>query len=294
MVTERRVVDDRVLLLGLDSLYRGAMMRHERGELLTCARRVAMALRAKPASCPVEGYYAEDPGLTEYFRLIRTFQTVRESRTTEVSSLREFERLRTVVSSPLFGRPAHEGFLLPQGRDAMSEALIRTRPDWSVERLTAAARTAAYDMDDISLVGLAARIQDAVVLTALRESVVLYSEAIELVCAHQAQAHYVWNVDDDLAINAKRFVDTFNGLFGSELPTPEPERAEYYWTASMENTIYGRCVRLGHDHSGRHYHWAIRGTDAPEFSVHEFWQPEIWTSSRYSTALSRRALPPEL
>jgi hypothetical protein len=38
MATERRVVDDRNFLLGLDKLYRDAMQQFERGELLRCAR----------------------------------------------------------------------------------------------------------------------------------------------------------------------------------------------------------------------------------------------------------------
>ncbi len=78
---ERRVVDDRVFLLGLDKLYRDAMKQHERGELLGCARRVAEALHVTPADVPVEGYYAEDERLTEYFRLVRALQDVDEGAT---------------------------------------------------------------------------------------------------------------------------------------------------------------------------------------------------------------------
>jgi len=65
MVTNGYVVDNRVFLLGLDKLYRDAMKRHERGELLACARRVAAPLHETPADVPVEGYYAEDEQLTE-------------------------------------------------------------------------------------------------------------------------------------------------------------------------------------------------------------------------------------
>ncbi|MEP6741527.1 MAG: hypothetical protein ABJB61_03440 [bacterium] len=41
---EYRVVDNQTLLLGLDYMYRETMMRHESGELLVCARRLAAAL----------------------------------------------------------------------------------------------------------------------------------------------------------------------------------------------------------------------------------------------------------
>ncbi|MBZ5538082.1 MAG: hypothetical protein LAO31_19180 [Acidobacteriia bacterium] len=168
MFTNACVVDNRVFLLGLDKLYRDAMKQHERGELSACARDVAAALHVNPADVPVEGYYAEDQQLTEYFRLVRALQKVDESRTPAVASLREFQRLLEVTSASLYGRPQHKGKLLPVGRDPLSQALLDTQPDWTVARLTAAAHAAAHQTDDISLVGLAARIQDAVVLTAVR------------------------------------------------------------------------------------------------------------------------------
>ena len=74
-----RLVDDRVLL-GLDKLYRDAMERYERTELLTCARRVSQALSVSPHQIPVEGYYVDDARLTEYFRLVRSLQKVDQSR----------------------------------------------------------------------------------------------------------------------------------------------------------------------------------------------------------------------
>ena len=44
MFGEKRVVDNRVFLLGLAELYRDAMKGREAGELPTCARRVAQTL----------------------------------------------------------------------------------------------------------------------------------------------------------------------------------------------------------------------------------------------------------
>jgi hypothetical protein len=174
MFTERRVVDNKVFLLALDKLYREAMKQQERGELLRCARRVAKALQAMPADVPVEGYYAEDQKLTEYFRLIRALQEIDEALASPVASLLEFQRLLDVTSAPLHGRPQRIGKLLPARRDALSQALHDTFPEWTVKGLAAAACKTAREIDDISLVGLAARVQDAVVLTAARESVVLY------------------------------------------------------------------------------------------------------------------------
>ncbi len=67
MAIERRVITNRIFLLGLDELYREAMKQNERGELLACARITAKALSLEPADVPVEGYYSEDDELTEYF-----------------------------------------------------------------------------------------------------------------------------------------------------------------------------------------------------------------------------------
>jgi hypothetical protein len=116
MFAERLVITDRVFLLGLDYLYREAMKRHERSELLRCARRVADLLRVPPADVPVEGYYAEDVLLTEYFLLARALQEVGEGRAPEVSGLPEYRRLLEVACAPLFGRPQKKGKLLPAGR----------------------------------------------------------------------------------------------------------------------------------------------------------------------------------
>ena len=136
MITEQRVVDNRVFLLGLDKLYRDAMKQHERGELLMCARRVAEVLHATPADVPVEGYYAEDEQLTEYFLLVRALQSVDEGATSSVASLPAFQRLRDVASAPLYGRPQYGGKLLPTGCDALSQALHARSPNgrWPVLR----------------------------------------------------------------------------------------------------------------------------------------------------------------
>lgn len=297
MFNDQRVVDNRVFLLGLDKLYRDEMKRHERGELLMCARRVAEALQVAPSDVPVEGYYAEDERLTEYFRLVRALQDVDKGKTSSVDSLSEFQRLRDVTSAPLYGRPQYKGKLLPTGRDALSQALVNTFPNWSVESLTAAAYNSARKFEDISLVGLAALIKDAVVLTAVRESVVLYAQPIAAAALDPPQPKYVWEVDKDLARQARRFIDTFNTLFGESLPPPDPAQAELYWHAYDDNEVLGRCVRLGYDKTIlpiRHYHWAICRAADGGFAVQEFWNPELWTTTRYRSALSGFERRPEL
>ena len=284
MFGDRRVVDNRVFLLGLDKLFREAMKGHEVGELLPCARRIAQALGVPPADVPVEGYYGESPELTEYFLLVRALQEVRESLKSGVASLPEFSRLLEVVSSPIFGEPISEGMLLPKGNDPLSQALEATKPNWSMESLVPLAGTFAEDRDNFSLVGLAARSRDAVVLTATRESVVLYARVV--VGSARRRPRYSWEVDKDLSQAAARFVETFNRLFGDRLPAPKKRHAETYWHACKDNEILGRCVRIGVDDSKRpviHYHWAIYRE--VELRVHEFRHPEIWTTARYRSAL---------
>jgi hypothetical protein len=289
VINECKVVDNRVFLLGLDKLYRDVMRQHEHGELLTCARRVAKVLRVSPAIAPVEGYYAEEEALTEYFLLMRALQSVRKEARSSVESTPEFRRLVAVASSPIFGVPEQDG-LLPIGRDPLSRALGESRP-WTLGGLTAAARDIARATDDISLVGLAALAGDSVMLAATRESVVLY--AVKTMSLAPRMPTYVWKVDDELAHRARRFVDTFNRLFGEELPPPEPAQAERYWHAHKSNNVVGRCVQLGYDDTrfpNPYYHWAIhRGPDG-ELVVDEFWKDEIWTTTRYDRAAHPRVI----
>ena len=285
-------VDNRTFLLGLDYLYRETMKRHERGELLVCARCLATALDVAPADVPIEGYYADDQKLTEYFRLVRALQAVDERATPSVDSLPQFQRLRDVTTSPLYGCPQQDGKLLPVGRDALSRALVDNLPEWNVQRLTAAACAVAQQIDDISLVGLAALVQDAVVLTALRESVVLYAEWV-LGGLPPPNPKYVWLVDKDLTEQARRFIDTFNALFDESLPPPEPAQAERYWHAFEANEIEDRCVRLGCDDTVSpplQYHWAIYRTRENIFAVQEFWHSDVWTTARYHGCVVKATL----
>jgi hypothetical protein len=264
------------------------MKTHERGELLGCAREVAAALDVQPAIVPVEGYYGEDPDLRDYFLLMRALQVVPGARRKQVAALSAFTRLFQVTSAPLYGTPAASGMLLPAGMDALSRALDDTKPDWSLERLLAAAHDAAVSTDDFSLIALAARVKDAVVLTATRESVVLYAAVIAGSRMRPEPPQYVWQVDATLAAQARRFVDTFNALFKEDLPPPEAVSAQTHWAACQRNKIAGRCVRLGYNDAlapTQQYHWAIYRTPDGTLAAEEFWHPELWTTERYRAAL---------
>jgi len=287
--TTVKVVDNRMLILGLDELYRNAMKAFESETLLPCARKVAQTLQVQPAKLSAEGYYHETPALQEYFRWMRSLQEEKESAEANVRHLREFQLLWDVTNSPLYGRPQREGRLFPFGRDPLSQALEDTKPDWSVERLVKAAYDAALEYDDISLVGLAARTRDPVVLTATRESVVLYAEVVTLGYHEEPKFRYEWCVDEALEATANRFIETFNRFVPGALPRAESANAEHYYKAYADNEIIGRCVRVGKTEDGsQHYHWAIAITRSSlleyELAVDEFWSKTIWTTERYREA----------
>jgi hypothetical protein len=279
---EKRVVDDRMFLLSLDDMYRTAMKRHERSELLACARAVASALDRQPAHVPVEGYYTEGEDLTEYFLLMRALQALDASHVPAVRRLDEYQRLLDVVTSPLYGRPVGSGMLLPMASDPLTLALESTRPEWTIARLTEAACSIARSSNDFSLVALASLTADAVVLSALRESVVLYAHIAVLCVSAPVEPRYVWTVTEEVAKRAARFVATFNALFDENLPKPVAANASQYWSKNVAFGILGRCVRIGHDGGlpPRHYHWAVTRTEGG-LSVVDFWSPDIWTTERY-------------
>jgi hypothetical protein len=117
------------------------------------------------------------------------------------------------------------------------------------------------------------------------------------VASHPPRLEYVWRVDEELAEHAGRFIDEFNRLFGEELPPADREQAERYWHAYDGNEIVGRCVRLGYDDTVvpiRHYHWAICRVGVGDIAVQEFWNPEVWTTTRYRSALRGGERCPEL
>jgi hypothetical protein len=272
-----RVVDNRTLVLGLDYLYRESMKEVEADKFLDCARTVANQLGVRPADVPVEGYYAETRELREYFRLMRALQRQDEAAERRVRKGDEFRLLWELTTSGMYGRPVREGKLLPKGWDPLTDALKETT-EWTIPRLVEAAYRIATDADDWSLVGLAARTNDAVVITATRESAVLYAAVFTLGVPREYR--YEWRVDNELAAAANRFIETAN-RFVTPLPRAEPENAAVFFLAFDGCEVLGRCVRIAKDPAGmQHYHWAIRALDGVD-DVEDFWSPEIWTTTRY-------------
>jgi len=280
--TELRVVDNRVFLLGLDELYRSAIKKHEGGKLLKCAQQVAGDLSLAPAEVPVEGHYAEDGSLNKYFRLMRALQSQDASRELEIRHERAYRRLKEVTESPIYGAPVDSGSLINRSRDVLYGALADTAEDRTVDAITLAAYELASDSDEYSLVALGALARDAVILTALRESVVLYAD---LVCfGLPSEPRYEWLVDPVIEQRAQHFVTSFNNLFGESLPRPHESSAGAYWSACDTQEIVGRCVCIALDDGVdpvKYYHWAIDRNGRGELSASDFWDTEIWTTEQY-------------
>lgn len=284
--TVERVVDDRVFLLGLYELYRTGIKPHERKELLPAARSVAAKLNVRHDDIPVEGYYAEDRWLSEYFRLLRTLQKVNAGgRGGPVENAHEFNRLLEVVSSPIFGKALDQGGVLPQGRDPLAAALLSTT-NWTVTDLMERAQKIAIEGDDCSLVALACLARDPVAIIAMRDSVVLYFDGVTL--GNPPVPTYTWTVEPEIAKRAERFITTFNKLFTEEVPAPTPENADLFGAAYFERASFvGRCVQIGETQGSKgHYHWAVFAEADGKPQIHEFWADEVWTTEQY-----RRALP---
>jgi hypothetical protein len=278
--TEERVVDDRMFLLGLDELYRIGIKEHERAELLVAAREVASTLGVRPAEGPVEGHYGQDDQLREYFQLMRALQGVEASARPRVEGLRDFQTLSQVAASPLFGEPTFNGMLFPVSRDPLARARD-TVATWSVAELTEAAHRIAAESDDFSLAGLGSLASDAVLLTALRESVASYAAPATMGIA--SLPAYVWRVSPEVAKRAARFVTTFNALFVEEMPEPVADNADYFGAAAFkQGDISGRCVKLGQLQTpAKYYHWAIVTDAEKKLAVRDFWADEIWNTERY-------------
>jgi hypothetical protein len=287
---EKAVVSDRVLLLGLDKMYRDDMELHEAEVLLPSARVVAKTLGVVPRGQPIEGYYSESAELAEYFGLIRGLQETHPRRRAEVRHMPEFRRLLQVCSARIFGYRQVDSGLLPVGHDSLSEALQLRTGIWEMTALINEASAVAKAKGDYSLVGLAAWVKDAVCITAARESIVLYAEMVLVSDEILPDRKYEWNVSVELSEGANRFIEEYNGLFSSRLPTAKPENAQDYFEACQGNRVGGRCVRIGSDNSASpvmHYHWKIDESEDGSYAATSFWSHEIWTSERYREELRR-------
>lgn len=278
-----KTLDNRALVLALDYLYREGMKLFEVEKLLPASRNLIDKLSLKVIDAPIEGYYCESEKLKEYFLKIRTLQQCSEKRKQEVEKLEAYQLITEVMSSEIFGSGKAQGFL-PQRLDPLFYALQNISVGkWTVEAIISEANSIATHHDDISLVGIAAFINDSVVLAALRESVALYG-AVAAGCAMiPPKIVYEWNVDKVLQNKVNRFIRSFNTLTSNSVKEASPDNVEYFYDAFEENHIIGRCIYIGYDDTKdpiEKYHWAIK-PEGNKVVVEDFWSTELWTTERY-------------
>ena len=280
-----RKVENRSLVLALDKLYRDRMKVFEIERLLPASQTLVKQLSLSVVDVPIEGYYIESKELTEYFLNIRTLQEQDIVEKQKVIHLESYNLLYEVMSSEIYGLQGQNKFF-PQRFDSLYFALDTTHPsDWKVKKLTEKAHNFSIEKNDISLVGIAAFIKDSVVLTALRESVVLYG-AIAAASGFMMDTpiyKYVWDVEKELENKVNQFIKSFNALTSSKILKACSATAEYFYEAYIDNDIFGRCVRIGFDDSKYpvdNYHWAIN-QENDNMTVDEFWSTEVWTTERY-------------
>ena len=290
------VVTDRILLLGLDAVYREGMKRQESSILLSCARVVAKALAVDAATGPVEGYYVENEKLSEYFQLVKALQATDVDRRSEVERMPVFARILSVFSSKIYGYLTNHDGVLPTGHDCLSTALQTSAGHWETSALLKASGSAATENDDYSLVGLASRLSDAVCVTAVRETVVLYAEKAltgdDLDDLLRTPV-YTWEVSEEVAENANRFIDEYNSLFDLELPAANQENAKLFFQAYLDNDLEGRCVCIGTDNQSmrtKYYHWTIDRSPDGNLTASDFWSEEVWTTEKYRESLQNHSL----
>lgn len=274
------IVDNRTFLIGLDYLFRKNQKRFETETLLPIVEGVNNDLNLEIKNFPVEGYYNETEELKRYFTIIRNLQGVEIDKEVEIRDINGFNRLLSYVGSKIFGEGIREK-LLPRCIDSLGKAIGETYPNWNILNITETANKIFLGTRDYSLVGLACYIKDEVAITALRESVVLYSGVI-LGASMMIKKSYKWSVDKELQDRANKFIQEFNLLTGLNLPLALPENARVYYEACDDNNILYRCVNIGKDETGlRFYHWAIEKGHDNNFYVKDFWDDHLWTTEEY-------------
>jgi hypothetical protein len=168
------VVDDRTFVIGLCQLFRQEMKAFEVASLLPAAEAACRELNLEPAAVPVEGYYAESPELTRFFRLVRRLQRADVAPAHGASPA--LRHLRSVLCAPAMGRVEQSDRLLPRTTSPFGEAL-ETAAVWSVAELSRRAQASVRE-NDAGLVAVAAATGDAIALCVARETLALSEDVM--------------------------------------------------------------------------------------------------------------------
>ena len=279
------IVGDFELILGLDSFYRNKMKKYEE-KLLPLIREILNKLNKSPEKFLVEGYYYETEKLTEYFNCIKTLKQVPIIHQKKIKKLPGYKKIIQLYCSGLYGEYKFDKNILPTVKDAIYYTL-ETLPvnKWNKDNILDTAYEIIKDTNNYSIINLGIILKNPVIITALRESVVLYSEFIctgappPIIYIHK----YIWNVSKNIENMANIIIEIFNGICPYKIPEAIESNAELYYYEYTENKIDSRCVRIGFDDlSNKNYHWAIKNIKnmANKYKFIDFWDSELWTTEK--------------
>ena len=272
------LVTDRLFIIGLTELFRRQMKDHEINTLLPLAQKVCSILGLTPVNIPLEGYYADSPTLSQYFRLIRALQMAPSSEARKVSSTDAFRRLLAAYQSPAMGRIEDTPFLFPRTTSPLGEALKEPHT-WSIQGLTQRSQQLIRD-SDAGLIAVACASADPVAICVARETMAL---AADVEFADLEPPRFLWKVSRDVAEVARRFITATAVSFGFTLPDPVEASAPVYGAASAGLDLAGRCILIG-EHPGSEYgryHWYLSGQDTGMVVI-DFWSLATWTTADFS------------
>ena len=280
------VVNDFVLILSLDSFYRDCMKKYEAEDLLPLVKNIFEELKISPGEFPVEGYYYETDELKSYFNHVKTLQTLEQESIKckeKIYNMSGYKKLTELFCSGLYGIYEYEGFLLPAVRDPIYYSLksLQQPEKWNAENILNEAYTIIKDTEDTTIVGLGILLKNPVIVTALKESVVLYNDILptgELDHRIKYIYKYIWNVSKEIENLANKIIEIFNGICPYRIPIAVAENAKKYYNNFSSNPIKIRCVKIGYDNlSQKYYHWAINNVNY-NYKFVDFWDTKLWTT----------------
>ena len=185
--------------------------------------------------------------------------------------------------SGLYGEFEFTDCILPIVKDSLYKAMeILPEEKWNAKSILDEAYLNLLKGNDNTIIGLGVLLKNPVIVTLLRESVVLYSDFLFTGGPDFRVKYvykYIWNVSIEIEKKAQKIIQTFNSICPYKIPDAIKKNVKIYYEKYISNPIYMRCVRIGFN-GYNHYHWAIRKKDyfTEDFEFIEFWDSKIWTT----------------
>jgi len=283
-IIKELIVNDFEFIIGLDSFYREKMKKYEVKILLPLIKEIFQNIDIQKKNFPIEGYYYENEDLTEYFNYVKTLKTLNNDYKPKIENMQGYKKLLNILCSGLYGNYYFNESILPITKDPIYRTLENLSFDnWKSEKIIKTAFSIIKEENDFSIISLGIIKKDPIILTALRESVALYSDifvgsAPNLTVKYEYK--YIWNVSNEIQNKANNIIEIFNGICPYKIPIAEEKNVKKYYDEYVSNPINIRCIRIGIDNIGKNYHWAIINTDylKRNYKFKEFWDSKFWTT----------------